>query len=206
MEDVLEVYARPYDSERPVVCMDESSIQLIGEVREPIPAAPGHCELVDDEYVRKGVASIFLAVEPLDGKREVRITEQRTRIEWASFIRKLLDERYPDAKKVVLVMDNLNTHDTASLYAAFPAEEARKLSQHLEIHHTPRHGSWLNISEIELSVLKRQCLSGRIGCIEKMRAQVSAWCDDRNNRQTQVDWRFTTKDARIKLKRLYPKV
>lgn len=205
MEDVLEVYARPYDAARPVVCMDESSIQLIGEVREPIPGAPGHCELVDDEYVRKGVASIFLAVEPLGGKREVRITEQRTRIEWASFIRQLLDERYPDATKIVLIMDNLNTHDTGSLYAAFPAEEARQLSQRLEIHYTPKHGSWLNISEIELSVLKRQCLAGRIDCIEKMRAQVLAWSNDRNNRQTQVDWRFTTKDARIKLKRLYPK-
>lgn len=205
MEDVLEVYARPYDAARPVVCMDESSIQLIGEVREPIPGAPGHCELVDDEYVRKGVASIFLAVEPLGGKREVRITEQRTRIEWASFIRQLLDERYPDATKIVLIMDNLNTHGTGSLYAAFPAEEARQLSQRLEIHYTPKHGSWLNISEIELSVLKRQCLAGRIDCIEKMRAQVLAWSNDRNNRQTQVDWRFTTKDARIKLKRLYPK-
>lgn len=206
MEDILDVYARPYDAKSPVVCMDESSIQLIGEVREPIPAAPGHGELVDDEYVRKGVASIFMAIEALGGKREVRITEQRTRVEWAHFIKDLLDECYPEAPKVVLVMDNLNTHNTASLYAAFPAEEARRLSQRLEIHHTPKHGSWLNIAEIELSALKRQCLAGRIDCIEKMRAHVSAWSDDRNNRHSQVDWQFTTKDARIKLKRLYPKL
>jgi len=206
MEDVLEVYARPYDATRPVVCMDESSNQLIGEVRTPISAAPGHCELVDDEYVRKGVASIFMAVEPLGGKREVQITERRTRTEWACFIKDLLEVNYPDAEKVVLVMDNLNTHNTASLYATFSAEEAGRLSQRLEIHHTPKHGSWLNIAEIELSVLKRQCLAGRIDCIEKMRTQVAAWSEDRNNRQPQVDWRFKTKDARIKLKRLYPKL
>jgi hypothetical protein len=178
---------------------------LIGEIREPIPAAPGHGELVDDEYVRKGVASIFVAVEALGGKRDVRITEQRTRIDWANFIKNLLDVHYPEAKKIVLVMDNLNIHNTASLYAAFPPEEARRLTRRLEIHHTPKHGSWLNIAEIELSALKRQCLAGRIDCIEKMRTRVAAWNNDRNNRQTQVDWRFTTKDARIKLKRLYPK-
>lgn len=206
MEDILEVYARPFDAKRPVVCMDESSIQLIGEVMAPIPAAPGHCELVDDEYVRKGVASIFLAVEPLGGKREIKITERRTRMEWADFIKDLLELHYPDVQKVVLVMDNLNTHDAASLYTAFPAEEARQLAQRLEIHHTPKHGSWLNIAEIELSALKRQCLAGRIDCIEKMQAQVSAWSKDRNNRQAQVEWRFTAKDARIKLKRLYPKL
>lgn len=205
MEDILDVYERPYNAKFPVVCMDESSIQLIGEVREPVPAAPGHCELVDDEYVRKGVASIFLAVEPLGGQRQVRITEQRTRRDWAHFIKEILDRDYSDAEKVVLVMDNLNTHNTASLYAAFSAEEARRLAQRLEIHHTPKHGSWLNIAEIELSALKRQCLAGRIDCIERMRTQVQAWNEDRNNRQSQVDWRFTTKDARIKLKRLYPK-
>ncbi len=206
MEDVFEVYARPYDADRPVVCMDESSIQLIGEVRTPIPAAPGHCELVDDEYVRKGVASIFMAVEPLGGKRKVQITGRRTRTEWAYFIKSLLEKNYPDAEKIVLVMDNLNTHNTASLYATFSAEEAHKLSQRLEIHHTPKHGSWLNIAEIELSVLKRQCLAGRIDCIEKMRAQVAAWSTDRNNRQPKVDWQFKTKGARIKLKSLYPKL
>ena len=206
MEDVLEVYARPGNRDYPVVCMDESSIQLIGEVHEPIAARPGHPVLMDDEYVRLGVASIFMEVDPLGGKRSVKITEQRTRLDWAHFIREMLTERYPDARKVVLVMDNLNTHETASLYAAFPPEEARRLSDRLEIHYTPKHGSWLNIAEIELSVLKRQCLATRIDCIKKMREQVAAWNVDRNNRQTGVDWQFRTKDARIKLKRLYPKV
>jgi hypothetical protein len=206
MEDILEVYARPYNVKFPVVCMDESSMQLIGEVHEPIPAAPGHPVLMDDEYVRKGVASIFMEVEPLGGKRKVKITERRTRIDWAHFIKEMLEERYPDAEKVVLVMDNLNTHNTASLYTAFPPEEARRLADRLEIHYTPKHGSWLDIAEIELSVLKRQCLAGRIDCIEKMRAKVAAWNTDRNNRQTNVDWQFRTNDARIKLKRLYPKV
>ncbi len=206
MEDILEVYVRIYNDKHPVVCLDESSVQLIGEVREPISAAPGHGVLIDDEYVRKGVASIFMAVEPLAGKREVRITEQRTRIDWAHFIKELLDENYADADKVVLVMDNLNTHSSASLYAAFPPEEASRLAQRLEIHFTPKHGSWLNIAEIELSVLKRQCLARRIDCIDTMRAEVLAWNIDRNNRQTKVDWQFTSSDARIKLKRLYPKV
>jgi transposase len=206
MEDVLEVYARPYDPDLPVVCMDESSVQLIGEVQEPIPAAPGHPELQDDEYVRNGVASIFLEVEPLGGKRKVKITERRTRIDWAHFIKEMLEERYADAEKVVLVMDNLNTHNTASLYTAFPPKEARLLAERLEIHYTPKHGSWLNIAEIELSVLKRQCLAGRIPYIEKMRDEVRAWNTDRNNRQSNVDWQFRTKDARIKLKRLYPKL
>jgi hypothetical protein len=184
--------------------MDESSMQLIGEVHEPIPAAPGHPLLMDDEYVRKGVASIFLEVEPLGGKRKVKITERRTRVDWAHFIKEMLEERYADAEKVVLVMDNLNTHNIASLYTAFPPEKAKRLADRLEIHYTPKHGSWLNIAEIELSVLKRQCLSGRIDCMEKMRVAVAAWNDDRNNRQTPVDWQFRTSDARIKLKRLYP--
>ena len=206
MEDVLEVYARPYDPNFPVVCMDESSVQLIGEVQEPIPAAPGHPELVDDEYVRNGVASILLEAEPLGGKRKVKITERRTRIDWAYFIKEMLEERYSGAEKVVLVMDNLNTHNAASLYTAFPPAEARNLAERLEIHYTPKHGSWLNIAEIELSVLKRQCLAGRIACIEKMRDEVSAWNTDRNNRQSNIDWQFRTDDARVKLKRLYPKL
>jgi len=204
MEDILEVYARAYDKEFPVVCMDESSVQLIGEVTEPISAAPGHPKLVDDEYVRNGVASIFLEVEPLGGKRKVKITERRTRIDWAHFIKEMLEERYADAQKVVLVMDNLNTHNIASLYTAFTPEVARGLADRLEIHHTPKHGSWLNIAEIELSVLKRQCLAGRIADIKTMRAEVHTWNTDRNNRQAKVDWQFRTKDARIKLKRLYP--
>ncbi len=206
MEDVLEVYARPYNRKFPVVCMDESSVQLIGEVHEPISAAPGHPVLVDDEYVRKGVASIFIEVEALGGKRQVKITERRTRIDWAHFIKEMIDVRYPDAEKVVLVMDNLNTHNIASLYTAFPPNEARRLADRLEIHYTPKHGSWLNIAEIELSVLKRQCLAGRIDCIQKMRSEVATWNSDRNNRQTRVEWQFKTKNARIKLKRLYPKL
>jgi hypothetical protein len=207
MEDVLEVYARPYNPKFPVLCMDESSVQLIGEVQEPIPAAPGgQPVLVDDEYVRKGVANIFVEVEPLGGKRTVKITERRTQIDWAYFIQEMLEERYADADKVILVMDNLNTHNIASLYLAFPPEKARGLASRLEIHHTPKHGSWLNVAEIELSVLKRQCLSVRIDCIEKMREKVRMWNDDRNSRQTIVDWQFKTEDARIKLKRLYPKL
>ena len=206
MEDILAVYARSYDPRFPVVCMDESSVQLIGEVQQPIPSAPGHPVLVDDEYVRNGVANIFMEVEPLGGKRKVKITEHRTQLDWAFFIREMLEERYRDAEKVVLVMDNLNTHTTASLYMAFPPEEAERLANRLEIHYTPKHGSWLNVAEIELSVLKRQCLSVRIECIEKMRTEVLAWNDDRNNRQTKVDWHFKTADARIKLKRLYPKL
>lgn len=206
MEDILEVYARPYNSKFPVVCMDESSVQLIGDVQEPIPAAPGHPVLIDDEYVRKGVASIFIEVEPLGGKRKVKITKQRTQVDWAHFIEEMLEERYPEVEKVVLVMDNLNTHTTASLYKAFPPEKARRLAERLEIHFTPKHGSWLNVAEIELSVLKRQCLSSRIDCIHKMRKKVAEWNYNRNNRQSKVDWHFTTSEARIKLKRLYPKL
>jgi hypothetical protein len=206
MEDILEVYARPYDHRFPVVCMDESSMQLIGEVKKPIAAAPGHPALMDDEYVRKGVASIFIEVEPLGGKRNVKITEHRTKIDWAHFIAEMLEYRYKEADKVILVMDNLNTHKIASLYEAFPPEKARSLVNRLEIHYTPKHGSWLNIAEIELSVLKGQCLSSRIDCIEKVRAKVSAWNSVRNNRQASVDWQFRTSDARIKLKRLYPKL
>ena len=173
MEDVLEVYERPYNSKYPVVCMDESSMQLVGEVTAPIPAAPGHPVLMDDEYVRKGVANIFMEIEPLGGARNVKITDRRTRIDWAYFIREMLEDRYPNAEKVVLVMDNLNTHNISSLYTAFPAEEAYNLAKRLEIHFTPKHGSWLNIAEIEFSALKRQCLNMRIDCIEKMRSKVS---------------------------------
>lgn len=206
MEDILEVYARPYNQRYPVVCMDESSMQSIGDVHQPIPAAPGHPVLMDDEYARKGVVNIFMEVEPLGGKRKVKITERRTKIDWAHFIKEMLEQRYPKAEKIVLVMDNLNTHNIASLYEAFPPETARSLANRLEIHYTPKHGSWLNIAEIELSVLKGQCLSGRIDCIKKVRAIVSAWNNDRNNRSSSVDWQFRTSDARIKLKRLYPKL
>lgn len=206
MEDILDVYHRAYDPKFPVVCMDESSKQLIGEVHEPIPAAPGHPVLCDDEYVRNGVAEIFLEVEPLGGRRHIEITEHRTKIDWAVFIKGMLNERYPEAQKVLLVMDNLNTHNISSLYEAFLPEEARSLAKRLEIHHTPKHGSWLNIAEIELSVLKGQCLDRRIPEINMLRKEVCDWEYDRNNRQSKIDWRFTSVDARIKLKRLYPKL
>ncbi len=206
MEDVLETYTLPYNSKFPVVCMDESSKQLIGDVATPIPAAPGHPHLMDDEYVRNGVVNIFMEVEPLAGRRHVEITERRTMIDWAHSIKEMLDTRYHDAEKVILVMDNLNTHSTASLYAAFPPQEARRLAERLEIHHTPKHGSWLNVAEIELSVYKRQCIAGRIDCVEKMRAMTKRWNEDRNSCQAKVKWQFTTSDARIKLERLYPNI
>jgi DDE superfamily endonuclease len=167
-------------------------------------AAPGHPLLRDDEYVRNGVAEIFMEVEPLAGRRHVAVTERRTRIDWAHQIREMLDVRYPGAEKVVLVMDNLNTHGLASLYEAFPPADALRLAQRLEIHHTPKHGSWLNIAEIELSVLKRQCLADRIPSLEQMRGEVAAWNRARDTEQRKVDWQFTTADARVKLKRLYP--
>jgi hypothetical protein len=206
MEDVLEVYHLPYDPDYPVVCMDESCKQLIGEVREPIPGKPGQVKKVDDEYVRYGVAEIFMEVEPLAGKRHVAVTERRTRQDWAVQIKEMLDERYPEALKVRLVMDNLNTHSITSLYETFPAKEARRLAERLEIHYTPKHGSWLNMAEIELSVLKGQCLDRRIADMITMQAEISAWETGRNNRTKKIDWQFTTNDARIKLKRLYPKL
>ena len=200
----MEVYHRPYDLKYPVVCLDESSKQLIGEVSPPIPAAPGHPVLMDDEYERNGVAEIFLDVEPLAGKRNVTVTERRTKIDWAKYVKDMLEVRYPEADKVVLVMDNLNTHNISSLYEAFAPEEAFRLAQRLEIHHTPKHGSWLNIAEIELSVLKRQCLPERIPHLELMRRMIAVWNRERNTRQTPMNWQFTTTDARVKRKRLYP--
>jgi hypothetical protein len=204
---VLEVYRRrPYDPSRQVVCMDESSKQLVGEVSCPIPAAPGHPLLRDDEYVRNGVTEIFREVEPLAGMRHVEVTETRTRLDWACFARDMLDIRYPDAEKVVLVMDNLNTHGFASFYEAFKPEEAKRLSERLEIHYTPKHGSWLNVAEIGLSMLNRQCLPKRIPDMDRMREVTGAWNENRNVRQTKVNWQFTCEEARIKLKRLYPKL
>jgi hypothetical protein len=206
MEDVLEVYQLPHDPDFPVVCMDESSKQLVGEVAAPIPMAPGHGRIVDHEYVRNGVAEIFVEVEPLAGKRHVEITERRTRKDWAYFIKGMLDERYPDAVKVRLVMDNLNTHDVASLYETFTPAEARRLAGRLEIHHTPKHGSWLNIAEIELSALQSQCMNRRIPSRECLQTEVAAWESARNNRGAPIHWRFTNENARIKLTRLYPKL
>ena len=206
MEDVLEVYHLPYDPEYPVVCMDESFKQLIGEVREPIPCAPGRPTRMDDEYVRNGVAEIFMEVEPLAGKRHVEVTERRTRKDWARQIKQMLDDRYPGATKVRLVMDNLNTHDIASLYETFEPQEARRLAERLDIHYTPKHGSWLNMAEIELSVLKGQRLDRRIADMTTMQAEVAAWESDRNNSTKKISWQFTALDARVKLKRLYPQL
>jgi hypothetical protein len=186
--------------------MDESSKQLLGEVTPPLPVEPGQPLRRDDEYIRLGVASILMEVEPLGGRRHVEVTQTRTRIDWAHFVEGMVENRYPDAKKIVLVMDNLNTHNTASLYEAFPPEKARRIAERLEIHHTPKHGSWLNVAEIELSVLKRQCLDRRVDTIDKMRNEVAAWESDRNNKQTPVKWHFTSDDARVKLVRLYPKL
>jgi hypothetical protein len=206
MEEVLVVYALPYDPEHPVVCMDETCKQLIGEVREPISCEPGKPERIDAEYVRNGVAEIFLEVEPLAGRRHVKATEHRARTDWAWWIKGMLDERYPNAVTIRLVMDNLNTHSIASLYETFPPEEARRLAERLEIHYTPKHGSWLNVAEIELSVLTGQCLDRRIPDMRTVRRHVAAWEKERNNRQSKISWQFTTTDARIKLKKLYPKL
>jgi hypothetical protein len=206
MEDVLAIYHLPYDPRYPVVCMDESSKQLIGEVHEPIAPAPGRGAIIDHEYVRNGTAQIFVEIEPLAGKRHVEVTETRTRKDWAAFVRAMLEDRYPDAVRVRLVMDNLNTHSIASLYEAFEPAIARNLAERLEIHYTPKHGSWLNIAEIELSALCGQCLNRRIPDIQTMRKQVRAWERDRNNRNSPINWRFTTDTARVKLRRLYPKL
>lgn len=204
MEDILDVYHLPYDPNYPVVCMDESCKQMIGEIRNPIPCKPGQPVRIDDEYVRNGVAEIFMEVEPLAGKRHVSITERRTRKDWAWQIKKMLDERYANATRVRLVMDNLNTHNIASLYETFEPEEARRLAKRLDIHYTPKHGSWLNMAEIELSVLKGQCLNGRIPDMITMQTEVAAWSKKRNSSAKKISWQFKTPDARIKLKRLYP--
>ena len=184
--------------------MDESCKQMVGEVRNPIPCAPGRPARIDDEYIRNGVVEIFMEVEPLAGKRHVSITERRTRKDWAWQIKQMLDERYAQATKVRLVMDNLNTHNIASLYETFDPKEARRLAERLDIHYTPKHGSWLNMAEIELSVLKGQCLDCRIPDMTTMQTQVAAWNENRNSNAKKISWQFTTPDARIKLKRLYP--
>jgi hypothetical protein len=204
MEDLLEVYTRPYDPRRPLVCLDETSKQLLRDARAPLPPRPGQPQRVDYEYEREGVVNLFLACAPLEGRRWVAVTDRRTQIDWAHQIRALVDERYPDAERIVLVQDNLNTHTPASLYEAFPPAEAQRLAAKLELHYTPKHGSWLNIAEIELSVLSRQCLARRVPDAATLVAEVAAWQARRNARGGAVDWRFTTADARIKLKRLYP--
>jgi hypothetical protein len=204
MEDVLAVYGRPYDPARPVVCMDEKPYQLLGHARDPIPATAGQDLKEDSEYVRRGTCSIFCWVEPLAGWRRVDARPQRTRTDWAHQAERLLTLDYPDAEKIVLVMDNLNTHTIGSLYEAFEAEKAFALAQRLEIHHTPKHGSWLNIAEIELSALTRQCLDRRLDDLTLLNTELAAWQQATNTAQRQVDWQFTTEDARIKLRHLYP--
>ncbi len=204
MEDVLAVYTRPYDPRYPQVCLDEISKQLLAEVVSPLPLTPGHGIREDYEYVRGGTANLFIVCEPLRGWRHLTVTERRTKVDWAHCIKELADVHYPDAEKIVLVMDNLNTHTPASLYEAFAPAEAKRLTDRLEIHYTPKHGSWLNIAEIELSVLGRQCLDRRIGDDETLIREVAAWEKARNSADAVVNWRFTTTDARIKLKHLYP--
>ena len=206
MEDVLEVYCQPYDPARPRVNLDEAAKQLLSEVREPLPMLPGRTARVDGEYKREGTAAMFMVCEPLAGRRQVFVRAQRTRVDFAAVIKTLCDDLYPHAEKIVLVMDQLNTHGVASLYAAFPPAEALRLAQRLEIHHTPKHGSWLNMAEIELSVLARQCLDERMESQEKLTHAVAAWEQSRNAAATKIDWRFTTSDARIKLKHLYPTI
>ena len=204
MENVLEVYKRPRDPERPVVCMDEKPKQLVKETRSPVPCAKGRAERIDYEYERNGTANVFLFVEPLRGWRRVEATERRTRVDWARQVKRLVDVDYPRATKITLVMDNLNTHGAASLYEAFKPAEARRLAEKLEIVHTPKHGSWLNVAETFLSMMSRQCLDQRIANITELRAAVAAWQASRKSGK--VVWRFTTADARIKLRRLYPSI
>jgi len=204
MEDVLEVYTRPYDERRPQVCMDEGSKQLVTDLREALSMQPGHPKRIDYEYDPNGYCNLFVACEPLAGKRFLQVRERRTTRDWALFVRDLIDVQYPKADKIVLVMDNLNTHSPASFYEVFEPAEAWRLSQKLEIHYTPLHGSWLNMAEIELSVLGRQALSGRMATMQQVQARVAAWQQRRDQQQAAIHWRFTTADARIKLKRLYP--
>lgn len=204
MEDVLEVYQRPYDPRFPQVCLDEVSTQLLADTRPPQPPAPGRVARQDYEYVRQGVANLFVCCEPLRGWRSATVTERRTRRDWAQVIQALVDVHYPAAERIVLVLDNLNTHTLGSLYEAFPPAEARRLASKLEIHYTPKHGSWLNMAEIEISILRRQCLARRIPDQPALTREVAAWETAQNARSGTVTWRFTTADARIRLKHLYP--
>jgi hypothetical protein len=204
MEDLLETYKRPYDPRYPVICLDETSRQLIAETRPSLPPKPGHVKKTDFEYRRHGTVNLFMMFEPWTGWRHVEVTSHRRRCDFAECVRKLIDEYCPQAEKVVLVMDNLNTHTIGSLYEAFSPDEARRLAEKLEIHYTPKHGSWLNMAEIEIGILSRQCLAKYIDTRAKMEREISSWETVRNDSQNTVDWQFTTKDARIKLKRLYP--
>lgn len=205
MEDVLEVYKRPYDPQRPLICMDEMPKQLLTDTRETLPVQPGNAERFDYEYKRGGVADVFMLFEPLAGKRHIEITDQRRRVEWAEVMRIVADELYPEAEKIVVVLDNLNTHVLAAFYLTFAPCEARRLIERFEFHYTPKHGSWLNMAEIELSALVRQCLDRRIPNKDILIREVKSWEDQRNSEVIKVHWQFTTADARVKLKNLYPK-
>lgn len=204
MEDVLDVYKRPYDEKRPVVCMDELNKQTVKETRLPVPVKPGEVQKYDTEYERNGTSNIFLSFEPLKGKRHLKVTHQRTKIDWARYIKELVDEHYPQAEKIILVQDNLNTHTGGSLYEAFEPAEAKRILEKLEFHYTPKHGSWLNMAEIELSHLSRQCLDRRIPDHETLEKETLFWLKQRNEEASKVDWQFTAENARIKLKKLYP--
>jgi hypothetical protein len=206
MEDVLDVYKRPYDPKRPQICMDEMPKQLLDEKYQPLPTQPGQSAKEDYEYERHGTANLFMLFEPLAGKRYIGTNSHRKAVDWAHVMKTVADEHYPDAEVIVLVMDNLNTHKPASFYEAFDPEEAHRLSRRFEIHYTPKHGSWLNMAEIELSALVRQCLKRRIPDQHTLDAEAQAWAKDRNDMVVKVDWRFTTADARIKLRHLYPKI
>lgn len=204
MEDVLDIYELPYNESTPVVCMDEKPYQLLGNARESVPMSPGTDRKEDAEYERKGTCSIFSFIEPLGGKHYANAREQRTANDWAEEIKHLVDELYPAAEKIILVMDNLNTHKVSSLYKKYPPEEARRIAKKLEIHFTPKHGSWLNVAEIELNAMTRQCLNRRIESLEKLQSELAMWLKMRNETASKVNWQFRTKDARVKLKCLYP--
>lgn len=206
MENVLEAYTRPYDAQRPVVCLDEKSKQLVGEICKPIAAEPGEVERCDYEYVRNGTANLFMMVEPLRGWRNVNVTTRRTKVDFAVQVKELADVHYPDADRITLVMDNLNTHRLSTLYEAFAPSEARRLIDRIEVVHTPKHGSWLNMAECELSVLEKQALGDRVGDESQLAERVTLWNEDRNQRTKKIDWQFRTSDARIKLRRLYPQI
>jgi transposase len=206
MEDVLDVYTLPYDPLYPTVCMDETSKQLVGETRQPLPVEPGQPQRYDYEYERNGVCNLFICYEPLKGQRHIEVTDRRTKKDWAYFMRYVVDVFCADAVRIRVVMDNLNTHTSASLYEAFEPAEAKRILDRLEFHYTPKHGSWLNMAEIELSVVSRQCLDQRIPHKQRLQQEVAAWEAFGNAKGTKVDWRFTTEDARIKLKRLYPSI
>lgn len=204
MEDVLETYMRSYDSQHPLVCMDETTKQHIKETRTPVPMKPGRNKCYDHEYERNGVSNLFMFFSPTEKRRHVKVTDRRTKTDWACAMKELSDEQYPDAKIITVVMDNLNTHGPASFYEAFEPDEARRLSQRFDFHYTPKHGSWLNMAETELSILSRQCLARRIPDQQTLKKEAAAWEKERNTNSSTIDWQFTTKNARIKLRRLYP--